>query len=180
MTNFRNKLKKCLKFQTPFIKIFFIILFGAGGGGRTHTSFRTQDFKSCASAIPPHQHVASLALARFEHKCPKHRFDTRLLLFSKTPRSVLRFQCESFKGRLVAPLPQNTQGILGDPLKRVGDPRKSLSCSFSNLNISKKMTQNIILEVPPGFEPGNKGVADLCLTTWRWYHNVSNHLFGTV
>ena len=27
-----------------------------------------------------------------------------------------------------------------------------------------------ILEVPPGFEPGNKGFADLCLTSWRWYH----------
>ena len=26
------------------------------------------------------------------------------------------------------------------------------------------------LEVPPRFELGNKGFADLCLTTWRWYH----------
>ena len=25
------------------------------------------------------------------------------------------------------------------------------------------------LEVPPGFEPGNEGFADLCLTTWLWY-----------
>jgi hypothetical protein len=23
-------------------------------------------------------------------------------------------------------------------------------------------------EAPPGFEPGNKGFADLCLTTWLW------------
>ena len=26
------------------------------------------------------------------------------------------------------------------------------------------------LEVPPGFEPGNNGFADRCLTTWLWYH----------
>ena len=26
------------------------------------------------------------------------------------------------------------------------------------------------LEVPPGFEPGNEGFADLCLTTWLWHH----------
>ena len=38
--------------------------FGAGGGSRTHTSFRTQDFKSCASAIPPHQHI-KLSLKEF-------------------------------------------------------------------------------------------------------------------
>ena len=25
------------------------------------------------------------------------------------------------------------------------------------------------LEVPPGFEPGNEGFADLCLTTWLWH-----------
>ena len=25
------------------------------------------------------------------------------------------------------------------------------------------------MEVPPRFELGNKGFADLCLTTWRWY-----------
>ena len=27
-----------------------------------------------------------------------------------------------------------------------------------------------ILEVPPGFEPGNEGFADPCLTAWLWYH----------
>ena len=32
------------------------------------------------------------------------------------------------------------------------------------------------LEVPPGFEPGNKGVADLCLTAWRWYQDKSSLL----
>ena len=26
-----------------------------------------------------------------------------------------------------------------------------------------------IMEVPPGFEPGNKSFADFCLTAWRWY-----------
>ena len=30
---------------------------GAGGGSRTHTVLPPQDFKSCASAIPPHQHI---------------------------------------------------------------------------------------------------------------------------
>ena len=26
------------------------------------------------------------------------------------------------------------------------------------------------MEVPPRFELGNKGFADLCLTTWPWHH----------
>ena len=26
-----------------------------------------------------------------------------------------------------------------------------------------------LVEVPPGFEPGNKGFADLRLTTWLWH-----------
>ena len=28
------------------------------------------------------------------------------------------------------------------------------------------------LEVPPRFELGNKGFADLCLTTWPWHHTL--------
>ena len=28
------------------------------------------------------------------------------------------------------------------------------------------------LEVPPRFELGNKGFADLCLTTWLWYRDI--------
>ena len=27
----------------------------------------------------------------------------------------------------------------------------------------------LLLEVPPGFEPGNKGFADLGLTAWLWH-----------
>ena len=26
-----------------------------------------------------------------------------------------------------------------------------------------------VMEVPPGFGPGNEGFADLCLTTWLWH-----------
>ena len=32
--------------------------------------------------------------------------------------------------------------------------------------------QRHLLEAPPGFEPGNKGFADLGLTTWLWRHNL--------
>ena len=28
----------------------------------------------------------------------------------------------------------------------------------------------VLVEAPPRFELGNKGVADLCLTTWPWRH----------
>ena len=38
---------------------FTYILNGAGGGSRTHTDFHPRDFKSRASAIPPHQHAAT-------------------------------------------------------------------------------------------------------------------------
>ena len=31
------------------------------------------------------------------------------------------------------------------------------------------MTAFTFVEVPPGFEPGRKGFADLCLTTWLWH-----------
>ena len=31
----------------------------------------------------------------------------------------------------------------------------------------------LFVEVPPGFEPGNEGFADLCLTTWLW-HQIKN------
>ena len=30
----------------------------------------------------------------------------------------------------------------------------------------------INLEAPPRFEPGNKGFADPCLTTWLWRHTA--------
>ncbi len=34
-------------------------------------------------------------------------------------------------------------------------------------------------EVPPGFEPGNKGFADLRLTTWLWHRNKNGAVDGT-
>ena len=40
------------------------------------------------------------------------------------------------------------------PLRGTGRPGNGSPCS---------------LEVPPGFEPGNEGFADLCLTTWLWH-----------
>ena len=33
----------------------------------------------------------------------------------------------------------------------------------------KRSAHRLIKEVPPGFEPGNEGFADLCLTTWLWH-----------
>ena len=83
-----------------------LTFFGAGGGSRTHTVLPPQDFKSCASAIPPHQHIFRAFLP--------------------------------------------------------------MSCPSKNCDPSQKFRS--LLEVPPGFEPGNKGFADLCLTAWRWYH----------
>ena len=32
-----------------------------------------------------------------------------------------------------------------------------------------------LVEVPPGFGPGNEGFADLCLTTWLWYRKHWAH-----
>ena len=37
-------------------------------------------------------------------------------------------------------------------------------------NRTTRMTNRPVpMEVPPGFEPGNEGFADLCLTTWLWH-----------
>ena len=36
-------------------------------------------------------------------------------------------------------------------------------------NQSKRLI-SLLLEVTPGFEPGNEGFADLCLTTWLCHH----------
>src|SRR5262249_56990386 len=32
-------------------------------------------------------------------------------------------------------------------------------------------------EAPPGFEPGNEGFADPCLTTWPWRQGVNKFLY---
>ena len=32
-----------------------------------------------------------------------------------------------------------------------------------------------MMEVPPGFEPGNEGFADPCLTAWLWYHFLQDY-----
>ena len=34
--------------------------------------------------------------------------------------------------------------------------------------------QSSPMEAPPGFEPGSKGFADLCLTSWLWRHRPCN------
>ena len=43
-----------------------------------------------------------------------------------------------------------------------------VSCKFLNKKIGTSLTCSD-MEVPPGFEPGNKGFADLGLTTWQWH-----------
>ena len=91
------------KWLQAFILKTYSQNFGAGGGSRTHTVLPPRDFKSRASAIPPHQHLKTSS------PILKHNSDLAWSLFA-------------------------------------------------------------IMEVPPGFEPGNKGFADLCLTAWRWYH----------
>ena len=51
---------------------------------------------------------------------------------------------------------------------------KSIDLPKNYVKINKKEIQEYflnlsMLEVPPGFEPGNEGFADLCLTTWPRY-----------
>ena len=49
--------------------------------------------------------------------------------------------------------------------------------TYQSFGLDKKLSNPIgllnFLEVPPGFEPGDRGVADLCLTTWLWHHIYS-------
>ena len=35
------------------------------------------------------------------------------------------------------------------------------------------------MEAPPGFEPGNQGFADPCLTTWLWRHRRLQELLSS-
>ena len=37
----------------------------------------------------------------------------------------------------------------------------------------QKCVKSLTLEVTPGFEPGNQGFADPCLTTWLCHQNYS-------
>ena len=32
------------------------------------------------------------------------------------------------------------------------------------------LNRSVLVEAPPGFEPGNRAFAELCLTTWLWRH----------
>ena len=38
----------------------------------------------------------------------------------------------------------------------------------SNKKTGAQLRPDLFLEAPPGFEPGNQGFADPCLTTWLW------------
>ena len=49
--------------------------------------------------------------------------------------------------------------------------KKAPSIAWSFFVI-KKIHTRWKVEVPPGFEPGNKGFADLCLTAWPWYQRL--------
>ncbi len=41
--------------------------------------------------------------------------------------------------------------------------------AFFQLQKNRCVGSGFPCEVPPGFEPGNKGFADLRLTTWLWH-----------
>ena len=51
-------------------------------------------------------------------------------------------------------------------VKRIGTSDKKSAPRFNRTHK--------LLEVPPGFGPGNEGFADLCLTTWLW-HQIAAH-----
>ena len=44
---------------------------------------------------------------------------------------------------------------------------------FTGKRKTPQLVRRCFMEVPPGFEPGNEGFADLCLTTWLW-HQIKN------
>ena len=63
--------------------------------------------------------------------------------------------------------------MLLSPLRLPIPPHERINMKFCSMNTSnnKKKTLRSLqaqsfLEAPPGFEPGDKGFADLCLTTW--------------
>ena len=41
-----------------------------------------------------------------------------------------------------------------------------------------ELPKALTLEVPPGFEPGNEGFADLCLTSWLWHQTYMPTLWS--
>lgn len=89
--------------------IFFI---GAGGGDRTHTSFRTWDFKSHASTIPPHRLETSLVLVLSQ--APKAS-PLRLFL-------ALSLKCEHFR----EPLNETSLGLIF--VKQVAKKFRGFAC----------------------------------------------------
>ena len=76
----------------------------------------------------------------------------------------------------------------GHPCLRLAVPATESAVDFHHLVIahagrtaknSRNLTvSGIHLEVTPGFEPGNQGFADPCLTTWLCHHRETSILYA--